>query len=221
MQNSITSMLLLFSCWVVSDSLRPYGLQHARLPCTSPSPWVCSHSCPLSWWCHPTISFSVTPFSSGPQSFPASGSFQYGININMNLEGLSSCFRGKEPACQCRRPRFDPWVRKTHPGGGNSNPLQYSCSENSMDRGKWWVTVHGVAKESDMTEWLSTHTNMNELFYSLIFILRVQKLVWIPSVQFSRSVVSDSLRPHGLQHARLPCPSPTPGVHSNSCPLSR
>ena len=113
MQNSITSMLLLFSCWVVSDSLRPYGLQHARLPCTSPSPWVCSHSCPLSWWCHPTISFSVTPFSSGPQSFPASGSFQYGININMNLEGLSSCFRGKEPACQCRRPRFDPWVRKT------------------------------------------------------------------------------------------------------------
>ena len=53
----------------------PKGLQHARLPCSSLSPWVCSKSCPLSWWCHPTISSSVTPFSSCPQSFPASGSF--------------------------------------------------------------------------------------------------------------------------------------------------
>ena len=47
----------------------------ARLPCPSLSPGVCSNSCPLSWWCHPTISSSVTPFSSCPQSFPASGSF--------------------------------------------------------------------------------------------------------------------------------------------------
>ena len=53
----------------------PHGLQHARLPCPSPSPRVCSNSCPLSRWCHPTISSSVTPFSSCPQSFPASGSF--------------------------------------------------------------------------------------------------------------------------------------------------
>ena len=66
---------LLFSCSVVSDSLRPHGLQHARLPCPSPSSRVCSNSCPLSQWCHPTISSSVFPFSSCPQSFPASGSF--------------------------------------------------------------------------------------------------------------------------------------------------
>ena len=65
-----------FSGSVVSDSLRPHGLQHARLPCPSPTPGVYSHSCPLSQWCHPTISSSVTPFSSGLQSFPASGSFQ-------------------------------------------------------------------------------------------------------------------------------------------------
>ena len=45
-------LLLLFSCSVVSDSLQPHGLQHARLPCPSPSPTVCSYSCPLSWWCH-------------------------------------------------------------------------------------------------------------------------------------------------------------------------
>ena len=60
-----------FSCSVVSDSFRPQGLQHARLPCPSPIPGVYSNSCPLSWWCHP---LSV-PFSSCLQSFLASGSF--------------------------------------------------------------------------------------------------------------------------------------------------
>ena len=65
----------MFSLSVMSDSLRPQGLQHARLPCPSQSPGVCSNSCPLSEWCHLTISSSVTPFSSCPQSFPASGSF--------------------------------------------------------------------------------------------------------------------------------------------------
>ena len=67
---------LLFSCSVVPDSLQPHGLQHARLPCLSPTPGACSNSCPSSQWCHPTISSSVVPFSSCPQSFPASGSFQ-------------------------------------------------------------------------------------------------------------------------------------------------
>ena len=59
---------------VMSNSLRPHRLQHARPPCPSPTPWVYPNSCPLSWWCHPTISSSVVPFSSHPQSFPASGS---------------------------------------------------------------------------------------------------------------------------------------------------
>ena len=66
---------LLFSCSVMSDSLWLNGLQHTRLPCPSPSPKVYSNSCPLSQWCHPTISSSVVPFSSHLQSFPASGSF--------------------------------------------------------------------------------------------------------------------------------------------------
>ena len=60
---------------VVSDSLRPHGLQHSRPLCPSPTPRVYSNSCPLSQWCHPTISSSVVPFSSRLQSFPASGSF--------------------------------------------------------------------------------------------------------------------------------------------------
>ena len=55
--------------------LWPHGLQHTRLPCPSQSPWICSNSCPLSWWCRPTISSSVTHFSSCPQSFSASRSF--------------------------------------------------------------------------------------------------------------------------------------------------
>ena len=112
-----------FSCSVVSDSLQPHGLQRARLPCPSPTLRVCSYSCPLSQWCHPTISSFVIPFSSYIQSFSASG----------------SC------------------------------PISH----------------------------------------------------FFTSVQFSRYVMSDSLWPHGPQQARPPCPSPTPGVYSNSCPLSQ
>ena len=65
-----------FSLSVKFDSLRPHALQHTRPPCPSPTPGVYSHSCPLSRWCHPTISSSVDPFSSCLQCFPASGSLQ-------------------------------------------------------------------------------------------------------------------------------------------------
>ena len=64
-----------FSHSVVSNSLRPYEPQHARPPCPSPTPGVHPNPCPLSRWCHPAISSSVIPFSSCPQSLPASGSF--------------------------------------------------------------------------------------------------------------------------------------------------
>ena len=64
--------LVQFSCSVMSDSLRPHGLQHARLSCLSPTPGAYSNSCPSSWWCHPIISSSVDPFSSHTQSFSAS-----------------------------------------------------------------------------------------------------------------------------------------------------
>ena len=64
-----------FSCSFVSDSLWPHGQQHARSPCPSPTPGACSNSCPLSRWCHPTISSSVVPISYPLQSFSTSGSF--------------------------------------------------------------------------------------------------------------------------------------------------
>ena len=73
MSSSVSSVQI--SCSVVSNSLRPHGLQYARLSCPSPTLGDYSNLCPLSRWCHPTISSSVSPFSSYLQSFPASGSF--------------------------------------------------------------------------------------------------------------------------------------------------
>ena len=74
--NCICAKLLQFSSVAQSClTLRPHGLQHARLPCPSTTPGACSNSCPSSRWCHPTISSSIVPFSSCFQSFPASGSF--------------------------------------------------------------------------------------------------------------------------------------------------
>ena len=69
-------MSVQFSCWVLSDSLRPSEAQHARPPCLSPTPRVHSNSCPSSRWYHPAISSSVVPFSSCPCSLPASESFK-------------------------------------------------------------------------------------------------------------------------------------------------
>ena len=86
----------------MSDSLWPHGLQHGRLPCPSPAPGACSDLCPLSWWCHPTISSSFVPISSCPQSFPASSesalhfrwpkywSFSFSISPSNEHPGLIS-----------------------------------------------------------------------------------------------------------------------------------
>ena len=90
-----------FSCSVVSDSLRPHGLLHTRLPCPSPTSRTSSNSCPSHRWCHPTISSSVVPFSSLIQSFPASGSFpmsrffasggqSIGVSASASVSGLIS-----------------------------------------------------------------------------------------------------------------------------------
>ena len=88
-----TQSATLFSHSVVSDSLWPHGLQHARLPCPSPSPRVCSNSCPLSRWYPPTISSSVVPLSSCFQSFPASGSLlmsQLFISVGQSIGASAS-----------------------------------------------------------------------------------------------------------------------------------
>ena len=107
--------LLLFSHSVMSNSLRLHRQKHVRLPRPSPPPGVCSNSCPLSWWCHPTISSSVTPFSSCAQSFPASGSFPMsqlfasgGQNIKASVSAsvLPVNIQGWIPLEMTRRPLF-------------------------------------------------------------------------------------------------------------------
>ena len=75
-----------FSHSVMSNSLWPHGLQHTKLPCPSPTPGACSNSGPSSRWCHPTILFSIVPFSSCLQSFPASGSYISSLVINWRSE---------------------------------------------------------------------------------------------------------------------------------------
>ena len=87
-----------------------------------------------------------------------------------------------------------------------------SCLENPKDRGVWWATVPGVTKELVMTEWGGRHAVMSKAGHLVLS---------QHSVQFSRSVVFDSLWPHESQHAKSPCPSQTPGVYSNSCPSSQ
>ena len=93
---NIRVTLSLSSSWpVVSDSLWPHGLQCVRLPCPSPTPRACSNSCPLSRWCHPTISSSVVPFSSCLQSSPASGSFLMSQFFTLGGQSISL----KNPKC--------------------------------------------------------------------------------------------------------------------------
>ena len=90
-EGGVSSVQSLSCCSFVSDCFRPHGLQHARLPCPSQTFGACSNPCPSNCWCHPTISSSVIPFSSCPQSFPASGSFKMsqlfawgGLNIGVS-----------------------------------------------------------------------------------------------------------------------------------------
>ena len=93
-------------------------------------------------------------------------------------------------------------------GGGNGNPLQCSCLENPRDGGAWWAAVYGVAQS-----W----TRLKRLSSSRVKL----KMHLLHEAMFSSvAQLCLTLRPHGLQHARPPCPSPTPGVYSNSCPLS-
>ena len=94
------------------------------------------------------------------------------------------------------------------PGEGNGSPLQYSCLENSMDRGTWQAIVHGFAKSPTWPRNWHFH---------------FQRSLYCCSVIATLLLIScaDSLQPHGLQHARLPCPWPSPRVCSNFCPLSQ
>ena len=156
-----------FSCSVVSGLLWPHGLQHARPHYPSPAPRVYSNPCPLSQWCHPTISSSVIPFSSRLQSLPASGSFQ-----------MSQLRQGSIPGSG------------RSPGGGNDNPLKYSYLGNPMDRGAWQATVHRVAQNWIQLKWLSTrvctytHAHTYTHTYMLYIFIYLSVDTWVSSTSW-------------------------------------
>ena len=146
---------------VVSDSLWPHRLQYTRLPCLYCLPGVCSSSDPLSQWCHPTISSSVAPFSSCPQSFWASGSFPMNWLFtsggqSAGVSALASVLLSASLVAQTIKnlPAMQGLVTGLgrSPGKGNGNPLQYSCLENPHEQRNLEDAVHGVAKS---WTWLS------------------------------------------------------------------
>ena len=129
---------------VVSDSLRPHESQHARPPCPSPAPGVHTGSRPLSQWCHPAVSPSVVPFSSCPQSLPASESFSNESTLRMRWP--------KYWSFSFSISQLSKWIIYML----YSLCIYYIVIKGigwylALDRGAWWATVHGITKESDMT----------------------------------------------------------------------
>ena len=156
-----------FSCSVVSNSLRPHRLQHARLPCPSPTPEAYSNSCTLSRWCYPTISSSVVPFSVCLQISPASGAFpmsqffasssrSIGVSASaavlpMNIQDwfplgwtgwISLQSKGSQESSLT--PQFK-WIRdEKNPGKGNGGTSEMACCKNDQgsdsEQVSMWVT---------------------------------------------------------------------------------
>ena len=116
---------------MLSNSVQPHGLQHARLSCPL-SPGVCTSSYPLSWWCYLTISSFAAHFSFYLLSFPASGFFLMSWLFALGGQSVGASASAS--------------VLPMNIHGWNGNPLQYSCLENPMDRGAWWATIYGFAK---------------------------------------------------------------------------
>ena len=155
----IAEFSIQFSCSVVSDSLQTHGLQYARPPCPSPTPRVYSNSCPLSWWCHPTISFSVIPISSHLQSFPASGSFQMSQfftsgSQSIGVSALASVFPMK----------IQDWFPLELTGliSMQSKGLSRVFSNTTVRKHQFFsVAVHGVTKSwTRLSDWTGLNFGM-------------------------------------------------------------
>ena len=131
----------------MSDSLRLHELQHARPPCTSPTPGVHPNPCPLSWWCHPTISSSVIPFSSCPQSFPPSGSFQ--MNQLFASSGQSI---GVSASTSVFPMNTQDW-----------SPLGWTGWKSNL---KGWTSLQSKELDSSPTEFKSINSSVLSFLYS-------------------------------------------------------
>ena len=143
------------------DSLWPHGLQHARFPCPSPLPGVCSNSCPLSWWCHPTISCSVIPFSSnltctGPFQGPLSN-FVFKVLILFFQEGSLNKLQG--PTKPRSAPGYTPLVIKSREKESHTTLDLYWQGLDTM-----WITRVMKEWQNHWSNWGSFSRKENKLY---------------------------------------------------------
>ena len=189
-------LLLLFSRSVVLDSLRPHGLQHASLPYPSLSPRVCSISCPLSQWCHPTILSSVIPFSSCFQSVPASGSFP--MSQFFASRGQSIGASASNEYSELISFRID-WLDLLAVQGTLGSLLQHHCSKASILQYSAFFMVQLshpymiTGKTIALTRWTSVgkamSLNFNMLSRFVIAFLRRGKHLLISWLQSPTAVI--------------------------------
>ena len=147
MQRQTTQLLILkllsvqFSCSVMSNSLQPHELQHASPPCPSPTPRAHPNPCPLSQWCHPTISSSIIPFSSCPQSFPASRSFQMSQLFASGGQSI-----GASASTSVLPMNIQDWVITPLWLSGSWRSFLYSSSALSFLYSPTFTTIHDYCK---------------------------------------------------------------------------
>ena len=150
-------------------TLQPHGLQQARLPFPPPAPGTCSNSCPLSWWCHPTISSSVVPFSSYLQSFPASRSFPMSSLFASDAQKvLELQFQHEFSSVQLLnhvRLFATPWIAARQASLSITNSVDMTLSklqEIVEDRGAWCAVAWGWTQLSDRTAIIFTGCTLHE-----------------------------------------------------------
>ena len=137
-----------FSRSVMSDSLQPHGLQHTRLPGPLPTPGVYSNSCPLSQWCHPTISSSVIPFSSHPQSFPALGSFPVSQYFTSGGQSIGVLASASSPSNEYSGLVSFSWISLQSKG------LSRVFSNTTIQKHQFFSAHHSLWSNSHIHTWL-------------------------------------------------------------------
>ena len=216
MQSNLWFGSVQFSCSVMSDSLRPNEPQQARPCCSSPTPGVYPDSCPLSWWCHPTISSSVVPFSSCPQSFPASGSFQ--MSQLFALGGQSIGVSASASVLPMNTQDWFPlgWLDLLAVQGTLKSLLQHHSSKASILRPSAFFTVQlshsymTTGKTIALTRWTFVGKVMSLLFNMLsrlvITFLPRSKPLLISWLQSPSAVI---LQPRKIKSATVSTVSPS------------
>ena len=153
----------------MSSSLQTHGLHHARISCTSLFPGVCSNSCPLSWWCHPTISFSVTSYSSCLQSFPASESFPMSWFFTSSCQSIGTSLKYQSFQWIFRNDFLNDWLvwspcspRNSQESSAAPQLKSISSSVLSFLYGLALLSIHDYWKKTkyDYTNHIQTNVSM-------------------------------------------------------------